>query len=686
MLNIDWDTIENCNNVNDACDEFYSKLYQVCDLYVPIYKNTLKTKRTYPNWYNSEIIKNIETKYRYLQKYRKSRTEHDLNNFKRLRTHVKNLISIAYNTYLQTITNNITKDPKQFWHYVQSKNTCTRIPGKMFFNNSTLEEPNTILNGFADFFSSVYQPNCNSVSSNLFYCHSNFLNINEITYDDIRQAVKKLSNKATAGDDQIPSYIIKDCAEVFIKPLHFLFNLSIKTANFPKKWKTARLCPVFKSGDANTINNYRPIAILNNFSKVFEMVIYKYLYSFFQNYLSVNQHGFVKNRSTTSNLACLTQFISEELDAGGQVDVIYTDFSKVFDSLHHDILEHKLHEYGVSNSLVALLKSYLKDRTHFVSFNGHCSKHFSPTSGVPQGSNLGPLLFLIFVNDVCTAVSCEILMFADDLKLFSPIKSVNCCVNLQSQIDQLQQWCDDNKLCMNISKCMVISFTRKHNSVLYDYTFKSVPLKRTYSTRDLGVIFDHKLTFSNHITSIINSAMKILGFVIRSTSCLPNTLPFILLYFSLVRSKLEYCSIVWCPFYEVYKIGLERVQRKFLKVLCFRSTGQYPVQGYSQSTLLSDFKILSLDFRRIQCSLIFLYKIIHNLIDSPFLLNQLNFIVPRLHSRKHKDFYCKQSYSNMNKKSPIHIMCNNVNNISDHIDIHFCSINNIKNVCCGYFP
>lgn len=679
LLVIDWSFLETFTDVNVACSEFYKMLYSILDLYVPYYKNK---RCNYPSWYTSDIIRNLKLKYTYLKKFRATNNQYFYQEFSRLRALIKNQVSIAYENYLSNVENSISTNPNNFWSYVQSKRGTSRIPGKLHCETKYYDEPQAIVNGFADYFSSVFSPKSNITTHNSLSNITNYpcINISSFNEKDLVNSLRALPNKMTAGNDLIPSFLVKDCAPVFTPPLLILFNLILKTGTFPEVWKMARVCPVLKCDSPDDIKNYRPITILCNFAKVFEISVYNQLLPQIKPFISPSQHGFVAKRSTVSNLAEFVQFISDTMDDQGQVDVVYTDFSKAFDKIDHYILLNKLEQFGFSNSLIHLFTSYLNDRPQYVGYNGFKSNIYITTSGVPQGSNLGPLLFVIFINDLATTLNCGNLLYADDLKLFVAINNIDDCVQLQSQIVELEKWCDKNKLSMNVSKCKVCSYTRKIQQITYDYRFNNISLSRCTSTRDLGIHFDSKLSFADHIKQISSAALKMLGFIIRNCKFFTNVTALKTLYFTLVRSKLEYGSLIWYPYYNVHIIALENVQRRFLKFLAFRSDGFYPNRGYSQSTLLTRFEIPSLELRRIKTTLIFLYKLLHNLIDSPALLSQIYFHVPRLNLRNSVTFYCRNARTNVLIKSPVHISCYNFNKIANICDINSCSLNNLLQI------
>nr|CAH7727822.1 unnamed protein product [Callosobruchus chinensis] len=669
---ISWNNVIECTDVNEAVEQLENNLKNIFELSVP-YK--ISTSRKYPPWFSRNTIKEIRQKELAHKLYKKHKSGIYYDRFHNLRSSVKRKINEDYRIFLNNAENSISSDPTQFWNFIRNKKGNSRIPGVMRMDDCVFENEQDIVNAFGRYFSGVYNIPDVNLADNLPQKYFNLppISITTVTEADVIKSSKKLKNKLVIGPDQVPSFLIKDCIFQLLEPLVYIYNLILKTNTFPQAWKLAKITPVLKKGDPSQILNYRPISVLCNFAKLFEMIIYWFIYDATKQTLSIDQHGFIDRKSCVTNLACLTQTICESLDDRGQVDVVYMDIQKAFDRIDLGILLKKLGFFGFTDGLLSLFKSYLFNRNQYVELEGYRSSLITPTSGIPQGSNLGPLLFLLYINDLTLVVQCSKLLYADDLKIYYSVSTIDDCLVLQQDIDAISAWSLSNHLELNIDKCSIVCYTKKSNPLRFTYRIGQAILSGQEQIRDLGILFDQKMSFSPHIESTVSSSNRMLGFIIRngrqfSTSVLK------ILYTSYVRSKLEYGVLIWYPYYATHISQIERVQRKFLKYLYFKRTGVFPERGFNYSILLSEANFISLNSRRIYLASAFLYKLLHGNIICEFLLAKVSFTVPRLNSRNSRTFYCECARTNIMNRSPISIICKNFNLMCDSCDINFSSL------------
>ena len=333
----------------------------------------------------------------------------------------------------------------------------------------------------------------------------------------------------------------------------------------------------------------------------------------------------------------------------------------------------------MSDFLIKLFSSYLIGRTQVVTIGGFQSTEVHVTSGVPQGSILGPLFFILFINDISIGFSSECLLYADDLKIFRKITTFSDHLLLQADLYKLEQACNVKGLSLNLPKCSVMTYSLKHINSIYEYKIGGFILKRVSTVRDLGIIFDQKLSFIDHYDEIFSSSIRALGFIIRNCKSFQLNSTLLSLYTSFVRSKLEYGCVIWSPGYDVHCLKLEKLQRKFLKFLHFKSFGYYPCRGFPQNELLVLFSIQSLEKRRETLSLCFLFKLVNGVVNSNALVEKLCFLVPRSNIRNPLCFYTEISRTNVHVFSPITTMCRIYNNYRNKFDIFNCSLRQIKN-------
>ena len=313
--------------------------------------------------------------------------------------------------------------------------------------------------------------------------------------------------------------VLSHCCEALSVRLQFIFNQSLSCGIFLDDWKISTVNPIFKSGDKRKILNYRPISKLAVIPKLLDKIVKTKLYSVIKNHISISQHGFFSGRSTSTNLACFSEKCFNALEKHSQMDVVYTDFVKAFSRVNHQILIKKLKAYGFDGTLLKWFMSYLSGRKQIVKIGDLVSYSIIVHSGVPEGSHLGPPLFDLFINDAPSVLSVsEMLMFADDIKLFKVIDTLNDCLEFQQDLYSFERWCKLNDLMLNFSKCSVMTFSRKLSPIILDYNINGSSLCRVNESKDLGVIFDDKLTFESHVTYIVSKANSMLGFLKRNSS------------------------------------------------------------------------------------------------------------------------------------------------------------------------
>lgn len=413
-------------------------------------------------------------------------------------------------------------------------------------------------------------------------------------------------------------------------------------------------------------------------SKLFEKIVINKLKPVLHPFIDNKQHGFDKGKSTVTNLVEFSSYLRNNIGNGKEVDVVYTDFSKAFDVVNISILIHKLFKIGVRGNMLHWIHSYLTDRTQSVKFNNSFSKKYDVSSGVPQGSVLGPFLFLIFINDLPKFLKdVEYLMFADDLKIFRTIKNSIDIEKLQYNIDNLLKWCKINDMNLNVNKCSVITFSRKLWPRQHNYKMNDTEVKRTEIVKDLGVLFDKKLTFKPHIDRIVNSSYSTLGFIKRIAKEFDD--PYITksLYTSLIQSKLEYASIVWAPYRKVDIDRIESVQKQFL-IFALKPLG---FQGFILPPYLSRLLLLnmtSLENRRIIASNLFIYDLLNDRIK----VNNLKEKIIRktnVHNTRNKKILVEKYFkTDFTYNDVISKGIRNFNNNSD-LFIENMSRNNFKN-------
>jgi hypothetical protein len=668
LVQFDWaDTF--CGlDIDGATERFHNILKESIDTFVPT--QIIRSNVRYPSWFSRSLILVIKHKLRAHKRWKRSRLTADYDEFALLRSRQKGLQKECFDAHVCRAERTISSDPRALHGFVKSARSVSSYPSEVSFGNAVACDSRGVCELFSDFFSSTFVNTNPNMPETI--CDG-ALDISSISFDsdDILKKLKSIDLNKGPGPDGIPPLFIKNCAESLAGALCLLFKQSLREGVFPTLWKRSYITPIHKSGSKQDVQNYRPIFKLSIFSKLMERIVVEQLTLEIKPFILPNQHGFFPGRSVESNLVQYTEFILKAMGNGGQTDAIYTDFSKAFDKINHSILIHKLQTYGIHGDLLRWLKSYISGRLQSVAINNCASRFRMCPSGVPQGSHLGPVLFILYINDIgCCFQSSHFLIYADDIKIYKKISSIANCLELQSDLIRLQKYCRENQLFLNPKKCNAISFTRCRNPIIAEYLIDGESVGRCTEIRDLGVTLDTKMTFNLHIDGVVDRALRCLNFILRISKPFKSTSTIRALYQAYVRSILEFASVVWCPQYICYIDRLERVQKKMLRHLNYRCRVSF--DNMLQSAHYH--KIMTLENRRTVTDMCFLFKLINGLVDSSDLLGEVCFRCPVRSLRSQTTFCMPRCGTNYAQNSFLNRSTGIFNSFFNNIEINNSSL------------
>ena len=469
----------------------------------------------------------------------------------------------------------------KFWSYVKNKNRKgnDKVSSIITDQNNMTINTSEVANVFNAFFHSCFidPSNCTPVNHDIFGRWHSVLNYPAmISQDEILIAIKNTKVTRSASIDGIPSDVYFYCADVLVTLLFHLFNLILSATVIPQDWKISRIVPILKKSRASSITEFRPISILSPISKIFEKVIYQRLMTFIndKNLICNQQFGFHNKLSTCDNLLSVTNYLMNELNNNNMVDIIYFDYHKAFDSVNHTKLIHKLYTLGFNECYINLIQNYLSNRWQATSWKGNLSTLLPCISGILQGSLLGPLLFILFINDIPGLLTCRCALYADDIKLFLKISKNHHIEDrklLQVNVNTLLNWSQMWDLPINYNKCFHVTYCKKaaynsHQFPAANFKLDNCVIQTVNEITDLGVIYDKHINFKSHIDHIISRANHSL-FTIMHAFKFSSSSIHLHLYKSFVLPQLEYCSPVWNPNIKRYSAMIERVQRHALRYI-----------------------------------------------------------------------------------------------------------------------
>ena len=540
---------------------------------VPIIK--LKPNKRTPKWFNSEIRHHINI-VRNLRK-RANRLQADSLKQKLIIAEKALLDKLLHSRHLyesQLINECAFSNNSKIYSYISSILKFNQLPSVMHLHRQNASSDADKASLFNSFFESVYSKphDTQCLAHYLNYTTADTVdtlnNIN-VTDLDVYSLLASLDTTKAQGIDGIGPNVLQSCATSLYVVIHHLFTISLWYCELPSEWKIHSIVPIFKSGDKSSVTNYRPISLLCCISKVLERLVYDKIFPFVNSKISPAQFGFLKGHSCIQQLLSFISNIVDSLSQNKQVDTVYLDFRKAFDKVPHVELVTKLKAVGISGNLLKWFVTYLSNRKQLVSINGSRSSILPVLSGVPQGSILGPLLFLIYINDLPQCISSgNVFLFADDTKCSHSITSITDSLQLQTSLTSLSVWSSKWNLHFNTSKCILMQFHRANQTIIdFNYQLRQQTISANTTHKDLGLILHRNLNWTNHYEHICSTSYRILGLLKRTFSSYSSVLVKKKLYLSLVRSQLSYGSQLWRPALIKDILKLERIQRRATKFL-----------------------------------------------------------------------------------------------------------------------
>ena len=443
---VDWDDKMKNKTATECWNMLRGELDSEIDSHVPMKKQGKRSKKKH---LSKEAFRKIRYKQNMWRVYKHTGKDKDYDAYKEALNAATNEVRKSKRNFEHKLAQNIKSDSKSFYAYVRSKQNVRDRVGPLEDNAG-----NKITH-----FSSVFT---REDTSSLPVPETKFegsegerLGQLVVTPEVVANKINNMKENKSPGVDGIAPKILKETVEQICTPLAYVFNMSLQEGIVPLEWKEANIIPLFKKGSRNKCVNYRPVSLTSVICKVLETSIRDHMMDFLIKHKLINpsQHGFLKARSCLTNLLCFFEEITKWVDEGSPVDVIYLDFQKAFDKVPHQRLILKLKSHGMGNSIINWIEQWLKDRRQRVVVDGEVSSWKPVLSGVPQGSVLGPILFLIYINDLEEGVTGNILKFADDTKLFRKVKEFGDKQKLQDYIDKLVKWSEKWQMLFNFGKC-----------------------------------------------------------------------------------------------------------------------------------------------------------------------------------------------------------------------------------------
>ena len=623
----DWEEmLRNCNqDIDDAWCTFKDFFNTCKNKHVPHKEIEPKTKK----WsipFNDDLLKDIKRKHRSWNRFLETRSEDKLKEYKKYSNKVRNLTRRAKADYEKNIAKDIRNNSKRFWQYVRHQTKDQSPIPDLTLENSTASDDASKADALNKFFGTVFvdEPQDECPTMNILPHQVNMSDV-EFTEEIVRKKLAKLKIDKSSGPDDIHPKVLRELNKEVAKPLCMIFKWSYRQGKLPADWKKAQICAIHKKGPKTLCNNYRPVSLTSVVCKVMESIIRDHVMSHMltNKIISTSQYGFIHKRSAVLQLLQILDEWTMTMDQGKCIETVYLDFQKAFDTVPHRRMMVKLNSYGITDKTHNWIEDFLKDRNQHVKVNNTKSSEIPVKSGIPQGSVLGPVLFIIYINDLPGSVTSSIKLFADDAKIYQELDDSTHQNQIQRDLSALEAWSDKWLLKFHPEKCkrMFISRNRPDSRTVPLSLTKTDPdgnklkvkLQTVVEEKDLGVTFDNQLKFDKHIQNTTKKANRTMG-IIRRTFVNLNKENFLPLYKALIRSTVEYGQASWSPYLQKDIKKIEAVQRHATKAINNFKNVPYPER-------LRRLNLPTLKFRRLRGDMIETYKMMTNQYDEDVKLN-----------------------------------------------------------------
>ena len=687
LINENWSELYQCNDAEAAFDIFISKFASFYSQAFPTVTKTIKTKRCKP-WVTTAIKKSIKVKNKLYVVFHKQPTVIKEIRYKSYKYQLEKILKQSKKLHYETLLENSKNNLRKTWGILRELIGNQRNEqgiAKVTHNGSSIVDKKKIADHLNTHFTSIGKklteqiPHCNT--NPLHYLDGNFVNsffLTPVQPNDVNNCIFHLKATSAPGHDQFSPLIIKENKDCIVHPLTYVINLSLRQGYIPPDWKRGHVTPIFKAGERDNMSNYRPISVLPVFSKILERIVYDKVFSYLNDLdvLSNKQFGFRRGHSTEMPLAIALNQITLALDQRQHSIGIFLDLQKAFDVVDHSILLKKLEYYGIRGVSLEWFRNYLSGRTQLVKLSNNVYSDPLPVlSGVPQGSILGPLLFLLFINDLCNLpLSLKPLLFADDTTLLYSHTDVDVLIStINHDLQTLSMWFKANKLLLNVNKTHFMFFSL--NTLLHKSELKieidNCALNRVFQTKFLGVIIDCKLTWSDHVSLIASKVSKSIG-IINKVKYIVNQDTLRQLYNTLILPYYMYCHVIWAKCSQTNLNRLVLLQKKIVRIVTkahFRA---------HTDPIFFQLKILKVQNLFTYLGSIFIFKLLHGIFP-PSLSSVINIrrvdhtISTRSNRKSFSVPYCRTSLRQRSLLYQIPKLCNSFylpNDLDDSTSIY----------------